>query len=398
MVTVMEGRISMFFRKNKAKPEKNEDFIVADTQDLHEEMIESLIAICEDGISYEDAFVLSDEDIYVYADILSIHDNVVQILFQLHHDWLEDTIFEAIAASGSSVHDAILNACKQYYDQVLSLYRKAIRNDEKQYTCEGFTQERHFFDVFASKLGGIGKKEGPDVDYWAMLKEAICLRLGNKKVYWVKVFASKDKENATAEVWINGKEAKELSQKLLAYAINWDTISAIHTEKQCFLFVQQERSYEKSDFTKNEIQEYTRKALQAFETCKGKQEHVKIRSQLIKWCEDDSLAYEIFCFLPLLFCIYAYPYVEFGEKLFLVKKNEKTRELYQSQLQSYAYIEEVVKQHFEEDDIENSCIQNVLAFSANAKAIQKAIEQGDSPADLFVPGIGYFVRDGYQLR
>ena len=60
-------------------PEKNEDFIVADTQDLHEEMIESLIAICEDGISYEDAFVLSDEDIYVYADILSIHDNVVQI-------------------------------------------------------------------------------------------------------------------------------------------------------------------------------------------------------------------------------------------------------------------------------------------------------------------------------
>lgn len=147
------------FRKNKAKPEKNEDFIVADTQDLHEEMIESLIAICEDGISYEDAFVLSDEDIYVYADILSIHDNVVQILFQLHHDWLEDTIFEAIAASGSSVHDAILNACKQYYDQVLSLYRKAIRNDEKQYTCEGFTQERHFFDVFASKLGGIGKKK-----------------------------------------------------------------------------------------------------------------------------------------------------------------------------------------------------------------------------------------------
>ena len=70
MVTVMEGRISMFFRKNKAKPEKNEDFIVADTQDLHEEMIESLIAICEDGISYEDAFVLSDEDIYVYACLL----------------------------------------------------------------------------------------------------------------------------------------------------------------------------------------------------------------------------------------------------------------------------------------------------------------------------------------
>ena len=57
MVTVMEGRISMFFRKNKAKPEKYEDFIVADTQDLHEEMIESLIAICEDGISYEDSFV-----------------------------------------------------------------------------------------------------------------------------------------------------------------------------------------------------------------------------------------------------------------------------------------------------------------------------------------------------
>lgn len=394
----MERRVSMFFRRKKADNKAISEPETADLQDMHENVLETLITICQDGVIYEDAFVLEDEDIYVYVDILSIHENVVQILFQLHHDWLEDTIFEAVAADGNTLEGAFLNACKQFYEQVLSLYIKAVHKEVQHISVEGFTQERHYFDVYPSKVGGIGKKEGVDDDYWTLLKEDIALRLGNKKVYWVKVFASKDKENATAEVWINGKEAKELSQRLLAYAINWDTLGAIHTEKQFLLFVQDDRSYVKSDFTKAEIQTYSKKAIQLFEKCKDKQDHLKIRSQLMKWCDDDSLAYEIFSFLPELYCKYAYPYVEFGEKLFMVKKNEKTRELYQSQLQSYGYIEEVVRKRFEEEGVDDATIQNVLAYSANAKAIRKAIAQGDDPNELLVPGIGYFVRDEYQLR
>ena len=58
------------------------------------------------------------------------------------------------------------------------------------------------------------------------------------------MFASKTRSKVLCEVRINGREDSELSELLLPYAQNWDCIGSYHTEKQNFLLIQEERSYE----------------------------------------------------------------------------------------------------------------------------------------------------------
>lgn len=379
---------------------KNEEINIYETSnDKHNAVLEALVSICEDGVVFEDAFILEDEGIYVYADILSLKNDVAQIMFQIHHDYLEEPIMEAVAMAGETSEEAIVLACTQFYKQALALYIQAIRVPFNSDIIEGFTQERHYFHVYRSTISGIGKIEGNQTnDFWEMLKDDIAKRLGNKRVYWIKIFASKKRDEVHCEVRINGKEAIEISKKLCNYALEWNCINEIHTEKQGCLLLQDTKSYEQSDFSKEEIMKYTAKAILLFEKCKDKEMHKKIREQISKWCKDDSLAYEIFAFIPEIYCKIAHPDIEYGEKLFLIHKGKETRELYQSQLQSFAYVEKIVKKHFEVDHPDKETLQQVLAFSINNTAIQKSLEQGTAAEDLYVSGIGYLGCQHYQLR
>lgn len=383
----------MLFRKKNAKEERSDHW------DYDALALESLSHLCVQGMVIEDAFVIEDKDIYVYVDVIEKANNVAQIIFQLHHEWLEEPILESVAASGNDMAEAIALACENFLQNVLQLYIQAVEHKKAVDRVIGFTQLRHYFQVYCSPVNGLGKREGfMDKDFWEMLKEEVIKRLGNKKIYWVKVFTSKNKAKVLCEVRINGVEDSELSERLLPYAENWDCISAYHTEKQCFLIVQEEQTYEPADFTKEEIVRYTNKAIRLFEKCKDKDAYRKLKDQLISACKDDSLAYEIVAFLPELYCQYAYPEVEVGNRLFLVQKGKETRELYQSQVRSFSYIEETLRTHMKEQDVSMDTIQQVLQFSANARAIQQALAQGDRKEELYLPGIGYYARNDYILR
>ena len=382
----------MVFRRKKQKNTAEE------AVDFHALVLEQLEHLCEDGQILDDAFVLEAEDIYIYADVISVEHNVAQIIFQLHHEWLDDAILESVAASGTCIQEAITLACEDFYRHTLRLYQRALRGTGEE-SVFGFTQLRHYFQVYKNEIHGIGKREGlMEQDFWDMLKQKLLLRLGNKKAYWVKVFTSKNRSNVLCEVRINGVEDSELSELLLPYAESWDCIGSYHTEKQNFLLIQEERSYEPSDFSREEICQYTKKAIKWYEKCDSKEDHRKLREQLIRLCKDDSLAYEIFSFVPEIYCKYAYPKVEYGTRLFLIQKDQKTRELYQSQLQSCSYIEETVMNHLKKDNVNRSILERVISFSANARAIQKAIENGDAVDELLIPGIGYYARDDYIMR
>ena len=208
----------MFFKKKRKMKE-----IASSNNDVQNEgLLENLVSICGDGVVFQNAFILEDEDIYVYADVLSFQDNVAQIVFQLHHEWLDEPVSEVIAAVGDSKDEVYYSACEQFYEQVLQVYLKVCNKESYIDTVEIFTQEMHRFHVWKSPLGGIGKKEGiEESDYWNLLKNDLSLRLGNRKVYAVKVFASKQKREVECEVMFNGKESREMSRKLLSITGEW---------------------------------------------------------------------------------------------------------------------------------------------------------------------------------
>ena len=55
-------------------------------------------------------------------------------------------------------------------------------------------------------------------------------------------------------------------------------------------------------------------------------------------------------------------------------------------------------EHLKRDHVNRSIVENVISFSANARAIQKAMDNGDALDEFMIPGIGYYARNDYIMR
>lgn len=383
----------MLFKKKK---EHHED----DDASLNMRLaLTSLVPLCSDGLVKNDAFVLEDKDIYVYADVVSLRDNVAQIVYQLHHGWLDEPIMESMAAVGTSLEDAIHQAAASFYENVLSLYIQAVEQPISAQRVRVMTGEPHDYYIYRGHINGVGEREGIlEGDFWDMLQEEIPSCLSNQKAHWVKIFTSRNKDNIICEVRINNKEISSLSEKMIRYAENWVCKDDYHTEKQGILLVQDTGSYVEYEYSKDEIIMFTDKAIAMFDACLNREDYLDIRKSIYKMTKDESLTHEIFFLIPELYCMYAYPEVEFGEKLFLVRKNEKTREIQRSQLFSFTYINEAVERHFRMEKPTEDILERVLQFSANARAIEKAVGEGCAMEELLIPGMGILIPKDYKLR
>lgn len=380
----------MFFKKKK-----KETSSIIEEESL---VFQYLKELCGDGEIQHDIFVLPEYQIYIYADVLNVDDNMAQVVFQIHHDELEDPIIDPVCGLGDSETQCLKDACENFYRHDLQMLLKCL--DQEQTTqIIGRTQENHAFDFYSSPITAHGKREGnlPDT-FWDWLCEGIKKRLGNKRLYWVKVYCAKMGRKSDIEVRINDVLSKELSDQLKDYVNGWDCIDGFHTEKQCFFFYQKDSTYVAPVFTREETINYAKKAIQMFEKCKTKDDYKKLRIQLIKLCKDESLGMELFGFLPELYCKHVFSDLEYGEQLFLIQKGLPTIELYQSQVRSFSYIDDTLRRHLKNEHISQSVIEQIAEFSANYRAVQKAIEEGSEVSELYTPGIGYLVKENYILR
>lgn len=361
-------------------------------------LYEYLKELCHQGEVDIDAFQIEEDQIRVYADVLQSSDTDAQVVFQLHHALLEDTIIDPVYGMGESQEECLRAACKNFYEHDLCLLMQAIHEKAKQQIVAK-TQENHAFDCFESAITTVGKREGelPE-SFYEELKEEIKKRLGNKRSYIVKVYCVKMGNKGDADVRINDVKSKALSAFMKAYVDSWDCIDRMHSEKQTFFFLQKEETYLPPVFTKNQIKQYAKKAIALYEKCDNQEAYKKLRMQLIKLCKDESLGMELFGFIPELYCKHAFSDIAYGEELYLIQKNVPTKTFYQSQVRSFSYIEEVIRLHLKKEEVSSDTIETVVAYSANYRAIQKAIDEGEDVKDLYTPGIGYFVKEDYLLR
>lgn len=386
------------FRKKRVKeaPSDESKTLNQDTQLL---ILEALRSLYSEGIILNDAFVLEADDIYIYVDLISIENNVAQIAFQVHHEWLDDAIIESVVASGSDVNDAIDNACMSFSKHVLDLIIEGIHHPKSCDVVEGVTQERHYFYIYRSEVFGIGKREGiVNKDFWDMIHTSLIDRLGNRKTYWIKIFTSKEKNKVVCEARINHIKDTEITKTLVSYAENWDCLSDYYTEKQCFLLVQDDMSYVNFNHSVEEIADLTMKAIKQFEHCDSKEYIQRLKKQLEHQCHDVSLVYEIVGLIPEILSKLWYPDVEFGDYIYLIKKGKTTRELFQSQLHSYAIIEQTLIAYLEDETTKKEAVQHILRYSAIAKAINEAVLDGEAMNSLYIAGIGYIVPENYQFQ
>lgn len=379
----------MFFKKKKTIPS-----LVGDENQVYSYLKE----LYPEGDIRETAFVIEGFQIFVYADVLSCDDHASQVVFQIHQQDLEDPIIDPVYGIGNHRNESLQDACINFYHHDLSLLIQALKKEET-IQLVARTQENHAFQCYASAITCHGKREGelPET-FWDWIEEHVKKRLGNKRLYWIKLYCAKMDGKCEVDVRINDVKSIELGKLLESYVEGWDCLTGYHTEKQCFYFMQKDNTYVPSIFTREDIIEYTKKAIDLFENDKCNEDSRKLRVKLMKLCKDDSLGMELFGFLPEIYCKYTYSDIEYGEQLFLIQKGAPTIEMYQSQVRSFSYMDEVVRKHLLKDKVSTRTIQKVVRFSANYRAIQKALDEGKEAQELFTPGIGYFVREDYILR
>ena len=112
-------------------------------------------------------------------------------------------------------------------------------------------------------------------------KNDLSLRLGNRKVYAVKVFASKQKREVECEVMFNGKESREMSRKLLSIT-GEGLYRDVCTERQWIFLMQDEDTYIESDIDNQTISKLTYETIALLEDCDNKEEYQKIRQKTFK--------------------------------------------------------------------------------------------------------------------
>ena len=354
--------------------------------------------LCPDGEMQQNAFVINDIQLFIYADIISCDEHAAQVVFQMHQKTLEDPVIDAVYGIGEGIEDCLMDACKNFHHHDISLLRKAFLNTgDLQVVAR--TQENHAFQCYASTITCHGKREGDlPSSFLDRLLDGIRLRLGNKRLYCVKVYCAKMDRKCEVEVRINDIKSPQLSALLHPYVEEWDCLGGYHSEKQCFYFMQKDDTYIPSIFTKEDIVGFSEKAIALFEDIKDDHDTKKLRMRLMKLCKDDSLGMELYGFIPEIYCKYTYRDIEYGEQLFLIRNDEPALELYQNQVRSFFYIDEVVRRHLIKDKIPTKTIQKVISFSANYRAIHKALDEGKELTQLYTPGIGYLVREDYILR
>ena len=380
----------MFFKKKKKEPES----LIEETSLVYQYLSE----LYENGQIQNEAFVIPEYQIYIYADVLGGDEMMAQVVFQIHHENLEDPIIDPVCGLGMNYEECIKDACDNFNRHDIKLFIAALEKDKTK-TLIIKTLENHAFNFYASKISSHGKREGIMLEsFWDMLQNPLLKRLGNKRCYWIKIYCAKMGRKSDIEVRINDVLSKELSNLLKDYVHNWDCIDAYHTEKQSFLFYQKDDTYTPPIFTKEEIVTYTTKAIHMYEKCEDKEAYKKLRMQLIKLCKDESLGMELFGFIPELYCKHVFSDLEYGEQLFLIRTKEPTVELYQSQVRSFSYIDETIRKYLKNEEPSQALIEQIAQFSANYRAIQKALDEGDDIKELYTPGIGYFVKENYILR
>lgn len=376
-------------------------------QDIQEEdslqhvilALTSLVPLCNNGRVSNDAFRIEEKDIYIYADIVSLKNNVAQIVYQLHHAWLDEPIVESVAASGENIEDAIHQAAKSFVDNILAVYLQALDETSEKTKVRVIGNKPQDYFVYRGVINGVGRRVGVlEGDFWDMLQDDILASLSDRKAHWIRVFTSKNKDNIICEMRIDGHEVSALSEVLLSYAETWECIDTYHSEKQGILLIQDSEADQINEFTMEEIKSYTNKTISLLEKCHSKEDHANVRMQLFKLCKDESLTYEILHLIPELYCMHAYAKVEFEDKLYLICKGKETQELRCSQLYSFAHIKSCVDQHLMNDNVNRVIVNNVLCYSANAKAILKALDEGNHLDELLIPGIGILIPKNYILR
>lgn len=350
----------------------------------------------ESRVTHEGVYI---ETLNLTIDTRMPHVNgaVVQLIFILKHQMFQEELMEPVAGAGATFDEAVEEGVKNFVESVLDGIMKALKNEGGEEVKASLLDKTHRFTYYKSNIVKQGNKvSGESIDFWQLLGENIVRRIGNKKIYLIKVYAAKTANAVSCECRINGMVYPNFTKQLNEVASSWEIDGAIYSERQFFVLVQEEESYVPYPLTKKEVDSYTLNALLLYRECNSEAAYRELFDKILEICPNKSLATELYSFIPEIFTEIIFSDVYYSDEILLIRGEERYN-IFRHQLTSYDWIYNVVDRTIRAGYFEKSQVDPIIRCSASLNSINDALSKGSQMENLSMLGIAVPVPADYEV-
>ena len=406
-------KMSIFDKRNKkeemmlSKEEKLADYAkegskqdseeIEHTRDFKEEKILMALhkALPVSTITHEGVYI-EEIDLKIDTHVPHVNGAVVQLVFVLKHKIFQEELIESVVGMGATFDEAIEQGVAYFIESALDSIIKALKNEGGEEVEARLLDTPHTFKLYKSNIIKQGNKvAGESIDFWQLLGENVTRRIGNKKIYFVKVYAAKTANSVSCECRVNGLIYPNLTKELNEVAIGWEVGQGIYSEKQFFVLVQDEATYVPYSLTKKEVDSYTLSALLLYRECHSEEAYKKLFDKIFKACPNKSLATDLYNFIPEIFTEIIFSDVHYSDEIVFIKGEER-QNLFRHQLTTYDWIYNVVDRTIRAGYFEKSQVDPIIRCSASLNSINDALSKGSEIENLSMLGIAVPVDTDYE--
>ncbi len=351
----------------------------------------------------EDHIHIPAWNVRIYPEITDLQADAVAITFNVEcPDWDRD-IVEVSAAKGANPASAVTVACSSFMMSVMNAVTHLCQKRNAVELETSFVDKAHSWKVYRGNLlaGGDAQNTHEFNMYWDALKEELSKRIGNQKLAYVKVYASRNGSDIKADCRINNIRINSLSNIVGRIAESWDC-PGYGVHRQFFLFRQEDATTLPYSHSMEDLDDYTREVMKLFHDAKSKEDVDAMYEKIVELCGDKTLARELQLYVPMTAAENAFRQLLYPETVtYDLKESGKKETVYRSQLASFHPIQTAVMwalQYRVFGEETEAVYQTLIAASPLAQFLNKGFQAGQQiPAGMGV-GLTFNVDGEFDIR
>ncbi len=325
-------------------------------------------------------------------------------------DW-DGRMYECCASGGKDFDTALGLAIGSFTLCFLPTFTAMMKGENAEPFESEFIGKTHRWKLYTSDVVGFGDNMGVR-NYFDLIADGVRNRLGNQRLAYVKVFASKGvnangESNLTGEVRINDFAIPELGKLVEENAAKWNVARGSFSSAKQFFFLKQESETvvpypfggEKREPTLLVCVKKTLDLILELDTSKNLS---VIKGQLEQFTGDRTTAEELFSFLPEI-CAERLltQQMDFDEQI-LFSKGSDNYTVYKSQLADYYTLGDMMFYLFSTGvygERTDELVQKLVGYSASYNSLCKAIEGGfNSDSGELYSKVMFNVPEDFEIR
>ena len=353
----------------------------------------------------DNCIVIPEWHMTIVPEIEQLDDRIAVINFHLFCPEWDEPLFECCAACSKDQDTAIGMAMGSFLFCFMQGVAVMQQGDDPETFESSFVGRSHRWELFKSNNVGMGENVG-ETPFWDMLKEHIVKRLGNQRMCYVKVFASKavgkNDEQITGEVRINDIPSPELSKMVERAASEWN-VEQFSSQKQFFFIKQDTVTLDRYSGANDRaaLADKVKLALELFSSCETEEQYNDMYRVLPQKLNDTTLAEELLSFLPEIAAENAFSQMEFSEQIKISVGGAEPVELYKSQLSDYYPIQRIMFALFSSGvlgDQTDNIYRKLIGNSSIYNCVRQLEEKGSSLENCKLTSLLFNTSKDFEIR